>query len=710
MASSEAEKLPVGNLAHPADVRQRLVEELRRTLGPLGRATSMALAYLLPGEARWLVTCDACPCSWQGDSLVPCFTSGVEGRYNCGIDVFWDSKLDGSLFVCCDAAAKPLETTIRRVIDSYLRQQQLHKEKDFLKLELTASRLSLEAVYEISSDLRAGKNSQDLLNRILSRATGLQAGLHAVLWLMDEDRLVPGASNNAAGCKERLLEGGLLGRTITNRASILLNGRHKLGMITDLEPELRNAASVAIVPMTSRQETIGVLELWQEEDEPPFDSRMMYLLETLGLLAAMVIESDRLHRGSLANERLQSEVEIGGRIQQTLLLGRAPVDLEVLRAAALTVPSQYIDGDFYDFIEHEQTLDVIVGDVMGKGIPAALVAVATKAHFLRAMNYLLAARGGKLPEPKEILSIVNAELVKQLIGIEKFVTLCYSRFDLQNQTMELIDCGHTRTIHVSGEKGTYSLVQGENMPLGFALGECYQPVRVSFAAGDVFFFYSDGITETMNATGEFYGEARLAELVRGNRSLEPNELIDLVRRQVLAFSGSDVLHDDLTCVAVRIQDTEATIPSKRSKLDLVSDLAELARVRQFVRDFCSRDFSLRFAEGDLDQLELAVAEASTNIIRHGYQGQRDRPIRIQADLFLNRISIRLYHRGQAFNAQSLPVPKLEGPQERGMGLYIIQACVDQVRYYRSKHGENCIHLVKQLGPDSRGGTTGGHNS
>src|SRR6185503_9036455 len=97
-------------------------------------------------------------------------------------------------------------------------------------------------------------------------------------------------------------------------------------------------------------------------------------LETLGFLAGMVIENERLQQSHAESERLQRDIEIASRIQQTLLLGQPPVDL-------------------------------IIGDVMGKGIPAALVGAATKNHFLRAMNQLMAARRGKLPEATEILTI-----------------------------------------------------------------------------------------------------------------------------------------------------------------------------------------------------------------------------------------------------------------------------------------------------------------
>lgn len=705
---------PAADLNAPAaaasgtDPRAWILDELRRMLEPLCRPTSSALAYLAKDTPLWLGSCEGCPCSRSQDGALPCSMSGVKGRSTFGFEIALDGRYDGTLFLCCDKGSSGITQTIQGIIQILLGQLEFTREKDYLLGELSASRESLEAVYDISSNLRAVEKTEELLKRIVERVTAHQPDLHVILWLTDEDVLLPAASRNVPQpIAQRPLVGGLVGKTLGNRASILLNGRSRLGMIEDLEVELLQAGSIAIVPVVGRQGLLGALEIWQNGAETKFDSRLLYLLETLALLAAMVVENDRLHRDALASARLRHDVEIGSRIQQVLLLGRTPVDLELIRAAALTIPSMQIDGDFYDFVEHEKTLDVIVGDVMGKGIAAALVGAATKNQFLRAMNYLLASQGGVLPEPKEILSIVNAELVKQLIGIESYVTLIYARFDLKNSTLSLIDCGHTRTIHISSQTGQYSLLQGDNMPLGFSPGEVYEPITTPFEAGDVFFFYSDGVTEMPNPEGEYYGETRLAELVQSNSFLDPKDLVEVIRQDVLTFSQAQSFRDDLTCVAVKVQDMEATIPSKRARLDVISNLAEIGKVRTFVRDFCHKNIAIAFREEDLDQLELAVTEAVTNVIRHGYQGQKDRPIRVQADLFLNRISIRLYHRGQAFDPGNTPASEIDSPREGGMGLYIIEQCVDKVRYYRSKHGENCIHLIKQFKMDPGGGRRSG---
>jgi sigma-B regulation protein RsbU (phosphoserine phosphatase) len=252
------------------------------------------------------------------------------------------------------------------------------------------------------------------------------------------------------------------------------------------------------------------------------------------------------------------EAETGAKIQQTLLLGQPPHALRGVRVAALTLPSEQIDGDFYDFYRHHDgCFDIVVGDVMGKGVPAALLGAALKSSFLRAFSHLLISSGqGRLPEPEEIVTRVHTEVTRQFIRLESFATLCYARFDLERRRITLVDCGHTKTIHFRHRTGTSETLQGENVPLGFNEGEIHRQVSAPFEPGDVFFFYSDGVTEAQNKAGEFFAKDRLMELIRMHSRLEPEVLIDRICRAVANFSQAETFADDLTCVAVKIEATE----------------------------------------------------------------------------------------------------------------------------------------------------------
>lgn len=395
----------------------------------------------------------------------------------------------------------------------------------------------------------------------------------------------------------------------------------------------------------------------------------------------------------LARAREQ-EVEIGFKIQQTLLLDQPPRDVPGVRVAALTIPSQRIDGDFYDFFKHrDDCLDVIVGDVMGKGIPAALLGAATKSHFLQALSRLLSLSApGTLPEPKDIVTLAHSEVARQLIELESFVTVCYARFDLEKRTVDFVDCGHTATIHFRAKTGTCAMLQGPNLPLGVRECEIHEQIHVALDWGDVLLFYSDGLTETRNGAGELFGIERLAECVRINGRLEPEELIDRIREAAVAFSNSESFGDDLTCVAVRIEDRER--PAFCAEIVISSNLKELARARAFVREACRNLPGPPIDENSLSQLELAITEALSNIMRHAYRGRTDQEIQVGVEAFADRVVLRLHHLGETFDPSAVAAPAFDGTQDGGFGMYIIEQSVDNVAYYRDERGRNCISMVK----------------
>jgi len=395
----------------------------------------------------------------------------------------------------------------------------------------------------------------------------------------------------------------------------------------------------------------------------------------------------------------EHEIYIASKIQRTLLLGKPPRDINGIQIAQLTIPSQKVDGDFYDFFKlNNQCFDLVVGDVMGKGIPAALLGAAIKSHFLRVLNELIRLTDKKeFPDPEKIISSVHSSMIDQLEDIETFVTLCYARFDMAKYLLSFVDCGHMRTIHFHTDSNRCSLLRGVNMPLGFPEQEPFKQTLVSFKPGDLFVFYSDGLTEAKNQDGVLYGEKRLVDFVQKNAIIEPEELINIIRKDVVAFSQSDIFDDDLTCVLVGIEkkSTSQALLDK-AKLEIKNDLTELARVRDFVRNFCEGVPDLPLDNNRINLIELAVTEVTTNIIKHAYGEHTGEQIQINALLLDDKIVLQFYDWGKEFDPKSVPLPIFDGSQSGGFGLHIISHTVDEVVYSRDKKGRNCASLKIKL--------------
>jgi len=399
---------------------------------------------------------------------------------------------------------------------------------------------------------------------------------------------------------------------------------------------------------------------------------------------------------ALAEARTR-ELEIGAKIQETLLLRAPPHDVQGLAISALTIPSQRIDGDFYDFFKHsDRIMDFIIGDVMGKGVPAALLGAGAKTQFLRSLNYLIST-SDELPSPEAIVQHVHHALVKEFIGLEVFMTLCYARFDLNLKKLFFVDCGHTKTIHSHPENGVLNLLEGFNLPFGCDEEEVYRQVETEFQPGDVFFFYSDGITEARSGLEDFFGLERLMECVRTHSHLSPEAMIDTVRNAVIRFSSSESFSDDLTCAAIIIEKDGSAEPIIQLEMEVTSDMANLEAIRNMVQRTHKEAKISDLDEEWVWQMELVLNEAAANIIKHAYHLRKDGRIKIESEVFMDKLVFCLHHWGDDFERESIPFPPFDGEQESGYGLFIIDSYTDDVMYSTDENGRKSICLIKNRG-------------
>jgi anti-sigma regulatory factor (Ser/Thr protein kinase) len=174
--------------------------------------------------------------------------------------------------------------------------------------------------------------------------------------------------------------------------------------------------------------------------------------------------------------------------------------------------------------------------------------------------------------------------------------------------------------------------------------------------------------------------------------------VDRVRAEVLAFRGSDILEDDFTCVAVRVEPPAGRL-LHTAALELPSHPDALSAAREFVEEFCQRNCAGRLDGESRDLLALAVNEALANIIRHSYHGRGDARVQIEAERRENELRLHLHDIGEAFpDPAAIGLPVFDGSRQSGFGMFIMRNCVDDVRYFRDDMGRNTVTLVKHLAP------------
>ncbi|MCC7340022.1 MAG: SpoIIE family protein phosphatase [Bryobacterales bacterium] len=606
--------------------------------------------------------------------------------------------LVGHIHLCSPNRA--LASGLNSLLGCTLELVDKERQEEALLEELSASWESLDALFEWTVDMRNLPDRQDLLNRIVERAVAVRAGANAILWIEDNGTLMPTAWVAPAVPQPRPLQTGIVGRALDQRSSLILRRAGHLSHILDDEPELREAASVVVVPISTQSQLHGALEVWTDDCVEDFESPHLRLLETLAMQAALVVENDRLYSIQLESERLRQEVDIGSRIQQSLLFSRVPDRIEGATIAALTLPSKTIDGDFYEVVDYNPScFDVVVGDVMGKGVPAAILAAAAKSGLFRSLCQLMVDTGRReIPQVDAIVTSLNAAVARQMISVDSFASLSYARFDLVQNLVTFVDAGHTKTFHLRIRDQQTFILQGDNLPLGVLQEEVYQQVAHRFEPGDLFVFYSDGVTEARSPSGEFFGEYRLYECVREFAHLPVEGLIEEIRAAVIAFSQREIFEDDLTCVVVRINPRSPASTETRESRVFSSDLKELYRIRQWVNDLWLRWAPRSHAEDALYQLILAVNEVASNVMRHAYGNDPSQRLRITAWVEDGKFCLELAHTGIPFDPASSRPPSFDGTRDGGFGVFIIAKSVDKIVYTRNDGDWHTIRIVKSFGP------------
>lgn len=395
----------------------------------------------------------------------------------------------------------------------------------------------------------------------------------------------------------------------------------------------------------------------------------------------------------------KSETEAAERVQQMLLFGATPRSLKGATLSAEIVTARHVSGDFYDIYRHgESCFDILVGDVMGKGIPAAMIGAATKSRFLQALaQRAVIADDHRLPQPEEIVRFVHGRFTNQLSALGSFVTILYARFDIENNRLISLNCGHPPGIHFRRAENRIEYISSENAPLGFNPDESYRQQIVTLNPGDMIFLFSDGATEARSPDGEQYGQERIVELILRSGVTVPSDLVEMVKDDVAAFSQSTQVHDDLTCVAVAIEEEESGATAQRGTLETSIDLSELKSIRDFIHQFCEQGSEPLLGSDQMAEVVLAVTEVASNIMKHSYQGRPDGTIRTTVEAHDDRITIRLQHYGESLKSTLIPPELPEETESGGRGLFIIDKSVDSVVYSREEDGSSAVTLTKMRG-------------
>lgn len=320
--------------------------------------------------------------------------------------------------------------------------------------------------------------------------------------------------------------------------------------------EKEGVKSFAHIPLSQAGENpVGVLSVFSRSIIGVFTEPFVQLLSSLaGQLAQEVRivneksarEKERLQkeRALLENARVSRDMELAKQIQLSLLPSRMPENFEN-HMAARCIPATHIGGDYYDFfLTGDERLNIVIADVSGHSVGAALIMVETRSVFR------MLAMSAKTTSTA--LTVLNRQLYEDLSSSELFLSMFYVTLERQSRKLSYSSAGHNHPFLLRNGSNDIIELDAEGLIIGVKEDVIFEQKEIDLLEGDLFVMYTDGVVEAENIQQELFGNERFSELLLECRDQEPDTIINTVLDRIRTFTGGNVLADDVSLVILRI--------------------------------------------------------------------------------------------------------------------------------------------------------------
>ena len=413
-------------------------------------------------------------------------------------------------------------------------------------------------------------------------------------------------------------------------------------------------------------------------------------------------------------ERIESELNIARSIQMAMLPTRFPPfpDFPNLSAFGEVIPAKEVGGDLIDFHIRDRKLFFCIGDVSGKGVPAALVMAVTRSLFRSFTSYI--------NSPAQIVQEMNERLSSESNQQNMFVTMFVGALDLTTGDLRYCNAGHDAPIllpveHLLSDQVPNTLLPCDaNLPLGVLPGFAFSEQSAKMEEGETLFLYTDGLTEAENSAHEQFGLERIQEqLASGSEvAATPRERIVAMQQAVANFVRGAEQSDDLTMFAVQLlertekqetknkeqgtmnkeQETKNKGVGKHFSLVMRNDIQQIPTLAEWI-DMIGLPDELNMS------INLALEEAVSNVMLYAYPDTNSGRVLVEAEKTADRVTFIISDSGVAFD----PTKQKEADitlsvEERaigGLGIHLVRQLMDDIHYER-KDEKNVLTLVKML--------------
>ena len=370
------------------------------------------------------------------------------------------------------------------------------------------------------------------------------------------------------------------------------------------------------------------------------------------------------------------ELTIAHNIQMALLPKPFPDHRDIQLYASQT-PARDVGGDLYDYFVHDGHLVFCIGDVSGKGVPAALL--------MAVMRSMFRSEAHRADSAVQIVETMNSNLCEEYTGGD-FVTMFVGILDLNSGILDYCNAGHEPPI-VSAQL----LEVKRNLPVGALSDWNYEGQQTQLKPGDMLFLYTDGLSEAKNSKGKLLGRKYVNKLAAEHATDSPQQLVDLMEAEVHRHAGNAEQSDDITLLAIKWQPT-SQFSSLSTHLSMSASMDDIGALEPFI-SHAAQKAGLEYRE--TKRLRLAVEEAVANIINHG----QSTAITLQASVKDNHLLLTIDDDGQPFDptvdsTTDFSVPADQRPPG-GLGIMYLHKMTDGLDYQRVD-GHNILKIIKTI--------------
>jgi len=400
-------------------------------------------------------------------------------------------------------------------------------------------------------------------------------------------------------------------------------------------------------------------------------------------------QMEELRLSTASKAAIESELKIASGIQMAMLPKIFPPypDRDDIDIYGQLTPAKAVGGDLFDFYIRDEKLFFCIGDVSGKGVPAALVMAVTRAQFRTVSAHE--------SQPDRIVNRLN-ETMSDGNDSNMFVTLFVGVLDLPTGRLRYCNAGHDAPLLIGSNVGM--LPCNANLPVGVMGGWKFVMQEAHIDPGTTIFLYTDGLTEAENSEHAQFSEERILQvaheaLAAGGQN--PTQLVASMTKKVHAFVNGAEQSDDLTLLAVQYTKQQLDVRFERS-ITLRNDIKEVPKLGEFMEYVCE---AMGFDMATTMQMNLAIEEAVVNVMNYAYPDGMVGNVNIEAQANDVRLKFVISDNGKYFDPTTVAAVDTSLPAEErsigGLGIFLVRQMMDSVNYERIG-GFNVLTLRKKL--------------